>query len=210
MAKKILGKQNRLDKNPIEAIGDTNSDVLSTAKIALKNELRNDVNLAWRQLLGTENQKSNQQSAGDFNEGQEITFSKAEKRVNIEAGIDYFREIIHAETTINRKDEAHLETKIQEIVIELKKLSESSKELELEFKDITVATLPVKPGKYHLNFFEWMLVTIQNARMRIEDSSAWAGVISGKKNKKDYWTLVKNQGTSFMLSGERTPANQVG
>jgi hypothetical protein len=70
--------------------------------------------------------------------------------------------------------------------------------------------MPAKPGKYHLNFFEWMLVTIQNARMRIEDSAAWVGVVSGKKNKKDYWNLAKSHGTSFMLSGERVAATQVG
>nr|MBI5455369.1 hypothetical protein [Candidatus Levybacteria bacterium] len=193
-------------KNPYE----TGRDVVSQLKDAARQELSEDWRIAMRQMLGVKEDNNDVKASGDLNEGEEVNFPKKEKKRDIELGIDYFREIIHTETTISRKDEAHLEAKIQEIVIELKKLSESSKELELEFKDITVATLPVKPGKYHLNFFEWMLVTIQNARMRIEDSTVWMGVISGKKSKKDYWTLVKNQGTSFMLSGERTSATQVG
>lgn len=200
-------------KRRLETVKDsyeTSTDVVSRVKNAAKQEFSEDWRLAMRQMLGIKEDNSDKKASGDLNEGEEIIFPKKEKKVDIEPGIDYFREIIHAETTISRKDESHLEAKIQEIVIELKKLSESSKELQLEFKDIAIATLPVKPGKYHLNFFEWMLATIQNARMRIEDSAVWAGVIAGKKGKKDYWTLVKNQGTSFMLSGERTAATQVG
>ena len=184
--------------------------VISQIKDTARQELSQDWKIAMQQMLGIKEDNVDRKASGDLNEGEEIIFPKKEKKLDIEPGIDYFREIIHAETTISRKDESHLEAKIQEIVIELKKLSESSKELQLEFKDITVATLPVKPGKYHLNFFEWMLATIQNARMRVEDSAAWIGVISGKKGKKDYWTLVKSHGTSFMLSGERVTATQTG
>lgn len=193
-------------KNPFES----GADVITQIKDTARQEFSEDWRIAMRQMLGIKEGSTNQKASGDLNEGEEITFSKIEKKLEAEPGINYFREIVHAETTINRRNESHLETKIQEIVIELKKLSESSKELQLEFKDIATATLPVKPGKYHLNFFEWMLVTIQNARMRIEDSTAWLGVISSKKGKKEYWTLVKSHGTSFMLSGERTPSNQAG
>jgi hypothetical protein len=193
-------------KNSYEA----GADVVSKTMGTVRQELSEDWRIAMRQMLGIKEDNAGKKASGDLNEGEEIIFPKKEKKVDIEPGIDYFREIIHAETTISRKNETHLETKIQEIVIELKKLSESSKELQLEFKDITLTTLPAKVGKYHLNFFEWMLATIQNARMRIEDSAVWIGVIAGKKGKKDYWTLVKNQGTSFMLSGERVAATQTG
>lgn len=206
-------------KNPYE----TNEDVVSKLKTTVKDELSRDWKIAMAQMLGIKDEaremvqddmyfgtKEGPVSAGDLNEGVEIIFPKKEKTVNIEPGIDYLREIVHAETRINRKEQTQLEAKIQEIVIELKKLSQSSKELELEFKDITVATLPTTPGKYHLNFFEWMLITIQNARMRVEDSAAWVNVIAGKKGKKDYWSLAKAHGTSFSLSGERVVAQQTG
>lgn len=206
MANKVTQKARRETiKDPYETEGGIVSQIKNTAR----QEFSQNWRIAMRQMLGVK-EDSNQKTSGDLSEGQDIVFPKKEKRVDIEPGIDYFREIIHAETRISKKSEAQLETKIQEIIIELKKLSESSKELQLEFKDISVATLPVKPGKYHLNFFEWMLVTIQNARMRVEDSAAWVSVISGKKGKKDYWTLAKSHGTSFSLSGERVVAQQVG
>ena len=197
-------------KETIKDSFETEGGIVSQVKKTARQELSEDWRIAMQQMLGIRENDAGEKASGELNEGEEIIFPKKEKKVDIEPGINYFKEIIHAETTINRKDESHLEAKIQEIVIELKKLSESSKELQLEFKDITVARLPVKPGKYHLNFFEWMLVTIQNARMRIEDSAAWIGVIAGKKGKKDYWTLVKSQGTNFMLSGERVAATQTG
>lgn len=193
-------------KNPYE----TNEDVVSKLKTTVKDELSRDWKIAMAQMLGISEQNQQERTSGDLSEGEEIIFPKKEKTVNIEPGIDYLREIVHTETRINRKEQTQLEAKIQEIVIELKKLSQSSKELELEFKDITVATLPTTPGKYHLNFFEWMLITIQNARMRVEDSAAWVNVIAGKKGKKDYWSLAKAHGTSFSLSGERVVAQQTG
>lgn len=200
-------------KRRLETIKDsyeTNTDVVSRVKNAAKQEFSEDWRLAMRQMLGIKENNSYEKASGDLNEGEEIIFPKKEKKVNFQPGIDYVSEIIHAETKITKRQEANLEAKIEEIVIELKKLSESSKQLEVEFKDITVATLPTKPGKYHLNFFEWVLAAIQNARMKIEDSTTWVGVISGKKNKKDYWNSVKSHGTSFMLSGERVVATQVG
>lgn len=193
-------------KNPYE----TRNDVVSQIKDTAKEELQQDWRIAMRQMLGIESSEKPEGAFGDLSEGQEIIFTKKERKVNVEPGIDYVSEIIHAETRITKKQEANLEAKIEEITIELRKLSESSKQLQVEFKDITVATLPVKPGKYHLNFFEWMLITIKNARMRIEDSAAWVSVVSGKKNKKDYWNLAKSHGTSFMLSGERVAATQTG
>lgn len=207
MANKVTQKvRKETIKNPYEA----GNDLIERVKDATRDELSQDWRIAMRQMLGIKEDNTGGKASGDLSEGEEMVFAKKEKRVDIEPGIDYVREIIHAETRISRKDEANLEAKIQEITIELKKLSESSKELQVEFKDISVATLPVKPGKYHLNFFEWMLVTIQNARMRIEDSAAWLGVITSKKGKKDYWRLVKTHGTSFMLSGERVSATQIG
>ncbi len=193
-------------KNPYES----GNDVFGQLKDTARQEFQDDWRIAIRQMLGIESGDKSREVSGELNEGQEIVFTKKEIKINVEPGIDYVSEIIHGETRITKKQEAQLEAKIEEITIELKKLSESSRELQVEFKDVTVTNLPVKPGKYHLNFFEWMLVTIKNARMRIEDSAAWVSVVSGKKTKKDYWNLAKSHGTSFMLSGERVAATQTG
>ena len=109
-----------------------------------------------------------------------------------------------------KQENRELRTKIEEITIELKKLSKSSKELEVTIKDVNIDLLPEAPGKYHVNFFEWILLTIQIARVRVEESANWASTVTGKRAKKDYWSLSRKHGTSYQLSGERAVAQQVG
>src|ERR1035437_8382181 len=133
-----------------------------------------------------------------------------EQKPKVEAGWDYTGEVIHSERRIAQTENRELNAKVSEIIIELKKLTKSSKELEITFREITVEQNPVNPGKYHLNFFEWMLSTIKSARMKIEDSANWTSLFATKKGKKDYWSLFKKHGTSFGSSGERTTATQTG
>ena len=174
----------------------------------------------WDQMLGTEIGKGQSQPSGDLVAGEELNLKPQaktkqeqqakEQKQSVEAGWDYTGEIIHSERRFAQKENRELNAKVSEIIIELKKLAKSSKELEVTFREITVEQRPVNPGKYHLNFFTWMLVTIRTARMRVEDSKNWANMFSGKKAKREYWSLFKKHGTSFGLSGERTVATQTG
>ena len=207
MASKNPQKTTRREifKNPYEA-GDK---FVSKIKETAKDEFSKDWRIAMSQMLGVENLASRKEKSGDLREGEEIVFAK-EKKVEIEAAYDYKGEVLHFEQKGAQKENYEIRVKIDEIKIELVKLAKSSKELEITFKNVTLEQQPINPGKYHLNFFEWMLVTIQNTRMRVEDSAAWLGVVSGKKNRKDYWSLSKKHGTSFSLSGERTAATQTG
>lgn len=213
MAQRKFKLQTNIDQNPIEAIRDIGASVMESAKNDLARGLVTDL---WDQMLGTEIGKENttRQTSGDLKEGQEITLKKQpkkeDKKPQIEAGWDYTGEIIHAEKRISQTENRELSARVSEIMIELKKLTSSSKELEAVFREITVEQKPVNPGKYHLNFFEWMLSAIRSARMKIEDSKNWASLFASKKGKKEYWSLFKKHGTSFGLSGERTPATQTG
>lgn len=213
MAQRKFKSQTNIDQNPIEAIRDIGASVVESAKNDLARGLVTDL---WDQMLGTEIGKENttRQTSGDLKEGQEITLKKRPKKEDknpqVEAGWDYTGEILHAEKRISQTENRELSARVSEIMIELRKLTSSSKELEAVFREITVEQKPVNPGKYHLNFFEWMLSTIKSARMKIEDSKNWASLFASKKGKKEYWSLFKKHGTSFGLSGERTAATQTG
>lgn len=226
MGQRKFKQQINIDQNPIEAARDTFMSLGSSVIDSVKNDLAKGIagdileqTLSWDKTLGTDvAERRNKKASGDLTEGQEISFKtkakkeeqKMEKKPRIEAAIDYTAEIIHAERRINQVQNRELEQKVQEIIIELKKLTKSSKELEVTFRDITVEQTPVKAGKYHLNFFEWMLTTIRSTRQRIEDSSNWASLFASKKTKREYWSLFKKHGTSFGLSGERIVATQTG
>jgi hypothetical protein len=229
MAQRKFKTQTNIDQNPIESVRDSFMSLGSSIVGSVKNDLAKGMvgdvleqTLSWDKMLGTDiAERGKIKTSGDLIQGQEISLNKKksdqkaekppeERKPHIEAGWDYTAEIIHAEKRISQMENRELSTRVSEIMIELKKLAHSSKELEITFRDITVEQSPVKAGKYHLNFFEWMLSTIRSARMKIEDSKNWASLFASKKGKKEYWSLFKKHGTSFGLSGERTPATQTG
>ncbi|OGH07700.1 MAG: hypothetical protein A2171_00665 [Candidatus Levybacteria bacterium RBG_13_35_9] len=211
MTNKTLSKVIReSDKNLIE----TGVGLASSVAKTVTDELSEEWRVSMRQMLGIGEtaQKALGEAKGELKEGEEITFSKKEKKAEIEPGIDYRSEVLHAQTRHIQAENRELKQRIEEIQVELMKIKDTSKELEATFRSVATETLqtPVNVGKYHVSFFEWMLSTLQNARMRIESSASWIGVISGKKSKKDYWSLAKQHGTSFSLSGERVVAQQTG
>ncbi|MCL4353404.1 DUF5660 domain-containing protein [Patescibacteria group bacterium] len=223
---KTKTQKNRIknfDRNPVEALRDTGSVALDATRKALQDEAQLEVNALWNQLLGASKQAkkedikhtSNEGPVGqndfiEMREGEEIVLGKSERMAEIEPAIDYFSEIINATERASSQEQRELSQKIEEVRVEIAKLAKSSTELEVIVKDVTIENIIPNAGKYHLNFFEWLLVTLQSARIKIEDSTSWLTVISAKTHKKGYWPSAKAYGTSFTLSGERNVATQVG
>lgn len=191
-------------KNPFE----TGPDLVSQIKGTAKDELSNDWKIAMSQMLGIETSKLNKDASGDLKEGEEIVFTK-EKNPRVEAAYDYKGEILHFEQKGTRKENHELRVRIEEIKIELVKLAKSSEQLNKSFQNIGVESLPQAPGKYHLNFFDFIKSEIQKALMNVKEAATWMSVVTNKRDRR-YSTLAKKYGTSFTLSGERTAATQVG
>ncbi|HYM65592.1 MAG TPA: DUF5660 family protein, partial [Candidatus Sulfotelmatobacter sp.] len=172
-------------KNPYE----TRDDFVSKVKQTAKDEISEDWKVAMTQMLGLEKdkaEKASHEASGELREGEELVL--IEKSINIEPGIDYRGEIIHAETRIRNQDNKELRDRMDELRIEIAKLSKSSRELQTVAKDINMDTLTEAPGKLHVNFFEWVILQLKVARIRVENSVSWFNAVSGKKNKKDYWS----------------------
>lgn len=195
-----------VDQNPIEAVRDI---AASTKKSVIEDLGKGVVSDLWEQLLNP-NPKSEEKRHGDLKMGEELDLRAEKKTVHVEAGIDYAREIVHSERKTEARENYETKAKIQEILIEIKKLTNSSKELQAEFKDVAVEQIPQSAGKYHANFVEWVLSMIRSAQERVDNALSWTSAIKGKKNQKQYWSLFKKHGTSFGLSGERVVATQVG
>lgn len=99
---------------------------------------------------------------------------------------------------------------MQELAVEVAKLQQQTSELTNEVKSVTVATVPIKPGAYHLNYFEWIIGTLRDLRKRVNESRLWLKVWSQKKQQKGYWAMFKKHGTSFAMSEERAIASANG
>src|SRR3989344_192468 len=182
-------------QNPIEAFRDLGKGVVEGAT-------QDAVNDMWAQLLGTSEHTNASSQQGELAPGQEISFKKKqekEKLANVDPGINYRQDILHGEKRVVQRQSQEIHMQIQEILVELKKLANSSKELQVQFKDVAVAQQPVIAGKYHKAFYEWVLITIRTARMRIEDSANWLAMFQSKKKQKGYWQQFKKHGTSFGL-----------
>lgn len=201
--------------NQVEAVRNFGGSIANTFASDLLKEGAGDL---WKQFLGKE--KSEKKQKGDLEEGQELNLkevksqdkkpTKEDSNRYIEPGINYRREVVHAESRIGSENQKQIQGQIHEIFSELQKLIASSEQLQVQFKEVMVEKMPEKPGKYHVNFFEWLFLTVKQAREKVEDSSAWLSVMKSKKATKQYWNQFKEKGTSFGLSGERSIATQAG
>jgi ElaB/YqjD/DUF883 family membrane-anchored ribosome-binding protein len=165
MSKKKSQQKELVNQNPWEAMGYVAGGIGDATVDAAKEGFSD----FWKQILGGGGSNGHESGGhhapahhGDLAEGQELDLSnhKQEKSHNadIEPGIDYHREIVHTESRAQKREVSEIEQKIQQIIYELQRLTASSEVLKQEFKEVTTDTHIVNPGKYHLSFFEWMLV----------------------------------------------------
>lgn len=204
-----------VDQNPVEAFRDLGRGI---AKSVAHDVAQESINGLWDQLLGT-GKYSAKKTEGDLTEGQEIDLRSLPKHQaqieksdyrDVDPGIDYRREILQGSETLVRRENKETEVLIQQILVEIKKLAASTKELQVEFKEVVVEQRIEKPGKYHMRFFEWVLSVLRLARMRVEDSANWLALFKSKKNQRQYWNMFKKHGTTFGLSNERVVSTQTG
>jgi|GEM_PF-1198532 len=136
---------------------------------------------------------------------------KPEARAAINYHEQFTDAIMHFDRKAKDRQNHEMNQQIQEILVELKKLIGSSKELKVQFAQVAVEHGPVEAGAYHVSFFEWMLIVIKQARQKVEDAGAWLQTVKGKGAKKSgYWDMFKKHGTSFAMSNERQVATSVG
>src|SRR3990167_2143142 len=174
---------------------------------------RASVNDAWDQLLGRAPSKDElTPQSGDLSEGAELSLSHIKEEVVqiTEQGREFAAEIVHAGKRAQTENSREIEVRMQEILIEIKKLKQSSGELQKQVEVITIEQTAENPGVYHVNFLEKMLTYLRDIRLSVEDSLAWFQALRSKKAARQYGVLAKKRGTSFTLSNERVVATQTG
>ena len=186
--------------NPIESLKDVGTGVVD----AVKESSAEAVKDMWAQILGVERSKKSAPK-GDLKAGQEVNLKDIAKKKEpqAEAPMNYFREIAEAGKAGMRQESAEIHQQVQSIMYELQRLATASKTIERQVAS-AVGTGYVKPGKYHANFFEWMLTVVADARKRVENAGAWLYTV--KKKKGFIQGMKKNM--SQLMSGERSVSNQ--
>lgn len=151
---------------------------------------------------------SNPTDLGEEGEFMIKSESKEERFIQTAEHQEYFRQMESQEISSIHGEQKIIKDRVQDIMNELKMLAKSSKTMEVIFKQVATEQMPVNPGQYHINFFEWLLVVIKNARRKIDEGASWLAMFSSKKSQKKYWNMAKKHGTTFSLSSERTVATQ--
>ncbi len=98
---------------------------------------------------------------------------------------------------------------VQNLAVEVKNIQNQAAALSGDVKNVTVEQVPT-PDKYHLNFFEWVLIMLRDIKKDIVKSRTWLHAFNSKKKKKGYWAMFKKHGTSFAMSDERGIATAAG
>lgn len=218
MKKSIQSKKRRVlvEENPVEA---KRNDIPTSVADSLVNDLIKPAATTdlWEQLLGANDSATGEFSTqGDLTAGETIDIQAIEEQLKdrekkvVAPAIDYHRDVIRSSEKIVKENSFVLERRIQEIMVELKKLANSSQELQVVFRQVTIEKTPVNPGQYHLNFFEWVLSVIRSARLKVDESKTWLALFASKRAKRSYWAMFKKHGTTFGLSHERVVATQTG
>lgn len=203
------------NQNPLE----TARDIAKEVKTSFVDDLgKGGITEAWDELLGTnvdQASKGHEQRMsdhGELSEGAELDLAviQAETVQITEMGRAYAQEVIHAGKKANAEHSQETQVRMQEILIEIKKLSESSSELKNQVDVIAIEQSANTPNKYSMNFLEQMLSFVRDMRVGVEDSLAWFKALRSKNASRQYGSMSKKHGTSFTLSGERQVATQVG
>ncbi len=177
-------------------------------KSASNDLLRDSGKNLWDQLLGG-NETPNRRDEAVLSEGEEIKLKNEKVAVSAEF-VEYKREVINGDKKSENAETYIIREQIEQIRLEIRKLVKSSKVVEQTVKDATSEHAPVKPGKYHVSFFEFVLGVIKDATRKLEDASSMGAMFTNKKQQRQYWNMYKKHGTTFGLSGERTTATQTG
>lgn len=198
-----MANSNKKKKHPqvsgffFEQIRETAGSAATTAK---KDLLEETTKATLQQVFGTPQR-------GELKEGQVLDLKKEKKEELQRSHLELKRRetlLFVREQEVAQEVEA-ARAELKKAVKELKKLGQDVFQIEK-----AAQKMPVKPGIYHLTFFERLRQIIRFFRERIEESRTWLKMMTSKKKKKGYWAKFKKHGTKFALSGERAVATQVG
>lgn len=159
--------------------------------------------------------EAQKRSGGEIAPGETIDLrSVEEKAAELEKDYEKF---YHQAEHLRREEKGVYDTKEQQLQLQVKTLQEelnqmakATKDLEKEV-EIAAFQAPIKPGAYHISFFERLSHFIRAFRTKIDSSAAWLAAFNQRSKKRNYyWAQVRKSGTKFMLSGERYMATQAG
>ena len=128
-----------------------------------------------------------------------ILSGKEEENKKLRVQVSLERNLAADEKRLSEQKMQQLRVQLQAISAEITKLASSTGNLATQ-TEIAMIEVPVNPGVYHIIFFEKVLEFLQSFRKRVDEAVVWLSSTNKRAEKKNYWSMYKKKGSSFLLS----------
>jgi len=191
-------KSGMVRRNVVESLKDLGGDFGAQSSDLLKSTSED----FFKELMGIkapETKRSGELKAGESVEMSAIISGKEEENKKLRVQISLERNLASDERRLSEQKMQELRLQLQAITVEISKLANSTGNLAAQ-AEIAMMEVPVNPGVYHVLFFEKVLEFLQSFRKRIDEAVVWLGSTNKRAEKKNYWSMYKKKGSSFLLS----------
>lgn len=185
-------------RNVIESLKDLGSDFGGQGADLLKGTSED----FFKELIGLPHAQVNRSGeikAGESVEMAAVLSGKEEENKKLKAQISLERNLASDEKRLSLEKMQELRVQLQAITVEISKVAASTGNLATQ-AEIAMIEAPVNPGVYHMLFFEKVLEFLQSFRKKIDEATVWLSSTNKRAEKKNYWSMYKKKGSSFLLS----------
>jgi len=185
-------------QNVLESLKDLGTGTTTQAGDLLKNTSEDFL----QELLGLSRPKvkrSGEINAGESIQMSEVMSGKEEENKHLRAQISLERQLSADEKRVSQEKSGELRVQLQALMQEVQKVAASTQNL-AEVTQVTMMAAPIEPGVYHITFFQNILEFLQSFRKRIDYAATWLQSSNKRAEKKNYWSMYKKKGSSFLLS----------
>ncbi|NMC63635.1 MAG: hypothetical protein GYA55_10785 [SAR324 cluster bacterium] len=180
--------------------GDQSSDLLKSTSEDFLREL-----LGIRQAV----KRSAEMKPGESLDMKAVASGQDEENKRLRNQISFERNLASEERSVSENKMNILRSQLQSITVEISNLAASTGNFATQ-TEIAMIEVPQNPGVYHIIFFENVLRFLQSFRQKIDQASIWLESTNKRAEKKNYWSMYKKKGSSFLLSPDHYSQRSAG
>jgi hypothetical protein len=134
---------------------------------------------------------------------------KYEENKQSQKQLFYERTLLAEEKALIEKKTGELRMELQQIMQEIQVIATAMPKTVEEVRTAQMQSV-VNPGLYHIVFFERMLEFLKSFRRKIEHANSWLYTANRRAAKKSFWSMYKQHGGKYLLSGEHYSQRSAG
>lgn len=189
-------------KNVLEQLNEIGSQTAGT----LVNEAKKTGEDILKQLLNQ--QRYEKKQSGDLMPGQSLEFKEQNQNQQLEEENKKLQQQVFFERRLFNEIQSESQKKLEQLRLRLKVLAQealnvaqSAGRLGEQTKTALMNQVAV-PSEYQITFLQSIIENMVSFRKTIDSAINWMAESNKRKQKKNYWSMYKKKGASFLLSGE--------